>query len=246
MTETPGDDFGSDASVAADLLEAVQPGGPYRCLVCAADGVEYEHAKRQGIRMHIAGARSKHKFPKELIFDWGLIDPDGPRPSKASEDRAANAEREFTAPANDDGPVVISLSSTARRALVRQTADSLTGMSMYLLIVGARATMFGLQNRSEALATQMVILAERNPAVMKWLRRFNATMAGGELARLGGELAMCAAYDAGVVRPDKVLSIGPMKIPGSALLQPVAGEVAAAEQMGQEIAAMVQAQAQAS
>lgn len=217
-------------------VAALQPGGPYQCLLC--DHEPFPTRARAG-----AHYKGKHFRDASVRLNWEAIDPESEAPSEGTQRAYDASVADEPTYDRSDGETVISLSSTARAALVAQTRDSILGISGGVVgLTPLTATGFALQRRAERLAIQLVVVAERNPVFMRWLRRFNATMAGGELGKLGLEVVLAVTYDVGAIRPEKVVTMGPIAVPGAMLLEPIKLDIAEAEQYRAEVAAMLAAQ----
>lgn len=123
--------------------------------------------------------------------------------------------------------------------------ESLGTLAGFAFAFGLRVTGVAIANRAEPLSYQAMVFGGKSEAVMKGILAFNQVMASGELAKLGGEVALAVGVDTGMLHPAKTAHIGPINVPGFVLLQPIAADIAEVEKIAAQAAQMEQQYKQA-
>lgn len=110
------------------------------------------------------------------------------------------------------------------RAQLQTSIEALGGL---LILFGRVVTGLALQRRAQPLSARAVAWGATNEGVMRAIVLINGALQGGELGQLLLPVAVAAAYDLGVIAPDR--QIGPLS--GVALLTLIAPELQEAERM---------------
>lgn len=192
--------------------EAPSQRRPLQCAYC-----EFVGSSENGLRVHHA---KKHR--------------DAPPPEFADAPRRMLE----SPPAPPEAPKPLPRSPKELEEIRAGLQGSLETLAGFAFAFGLRVTGVALANRSERLSHQGILFGQKSEAVMRGILAFNQMMASGELAKLGGEVALAVGVDTGALHPAKQVQFGPINVPGFVLLQPIAHDIAEVQKIAAEAEAM--------